>query len=161
MTLIRWKNRPTGSGHGELSPLATLRNEMDRLFEAFTREPLGGIEWPFLASGRWTPAVDVSEDDKTLTVRAEVPGINPEDLEVTVSGDQLVLAGEKQESAEQSEKDYYQSERRFGSFRRTVPLPEAVDPEKVQAEYANGILTIHLEKSEAAAAKRIDVKVKD
>ncbi len=161
MTLVRWKNRPPRSSHGELSPLAALRNEMDRLFEGFTREPLGGIEWPFLASGRWTPAVDVSEDDKTLTIRAEVPGIDPEDLEVTVSGDQLVLAGEKKESVEKSEKDFYQSERRFGSFRRTVPLPEAVDPDKVQAEYANGVLTIYLYKSEATAAKRIEVKVKD
>jgi len=160
MNLIPWKNRPVGTDQGEVSPLAALRGEMDRLFDAFAREPLAGIEWPFASSGRWAPAVDVTEDDKSLTIRAEVPGIGPEDLDVTVSGNQLVLSGEKKESIEKTEGDFCQSERRFGSFRRTVPLPEAVDPEKVIAEYANGVLTIKLEKSPVSVAKRIEVKTK-
>ncbi len=158
MTLRPWKHRPPKA---DVSPLASLRNEMDRLFDTFAREPLAGIEWPFSASGRWTPAVDVTEEDKTLTIRAEVPGMKPEDFEVSVVGNQLVLAGEKKEVAETREKDFYQSERRFGSFRRTIPLPDTVDPEKVKAEYADGILTIQLEKTPAATAKRINVEVKE
>ena len=103
MALIPWKHRPPKVGEAEVSPLASLRNEMDRLFDTFAREPLAGIEWPFSALGRWTPAVDVTEEDKTLTIRAEVPGMKPEDFEVSVAGSQLVLAGEKMEVVQRRE----------------------------------------------------------
>jgi HSP20 family protein len=110
--------------------------------------------------GKWAPAIDVAEDDKELTVRAEVPGIDPKDLDVTVAGGQLVLSGEKKESSESKNKGFYQSETRYGSFRRAVPLPEGVDTENVDAQYANGVLTLHLAKTAPAGTKRIEVKVK-
>ena len=144
----------------ETSPLANLRSEIDRLFESFLREPFGAIEWPFGSERGWAPAVDVAEDGREFTVRAEMPGLDPKDLEVTISGSHLVLAGEKKETTEKEGKDYYHTESRFGSFRRTIPLPDAVDPEHVEAEYTNGVLVIHLKKSPSAATKRIDVKVK-
>jgi len=94
-------------------------------------------------------------------VRAEIPGIDPADVEVTVSGNQLVISGEKKESAERGGKDFHVSESRYGSFRRIVPLPGAVDATQVDAHCADGVLTVNLKKSQTAAAKRIDVKVKD
>ena len=160
MGLIPWKNKQRESGPAE-SPLATLRSEIDRLFDSFIREPLGTLEWPFGSGRGWSPTVDIAEDEEEFTVRAEVPGMAPEDLDVSVSGNQLVLAGEKKESTEKKGKDFYHTESRFGAFHRSIPLPQAVDPERVEAEYANGVLTIHLKKSPSAAARRIDVKVRD
>ena len=103
MSLIPWRNKRESS-EGELSPLVALRSEMDRLFDSFLREPFGALDWPQWGAGKWSPAVDVAEDDKELTVRAELPGIDPKDLDVTVVGNQLVLSGEKKESSETKEK---------------------------------------------------------
>jgi HSP20 family protein len=160
MSLIPWRNKPRASDRGELLPLVTLRSEMDRLFDTFLREPFAGVDWPLWASEKWSPAIDVAENEKELTVRAELPGIDPKDLEVTVTGNQLVLSGEKKESSEQTEKDFYHSETRYGSFRRVVPLPEGIDAEHVEANYANGVLTLHLPKAAPVTGKRIEVKVK-
>jgi HSP20 family protein len=159
MSLIPWKSKQKEGAVREESPLAAFRAEMDRLLDAYVREPLASFEWPFGASGAWEPAVDVSEDDKQFTVRAEVPGIDPGDVEVTISGNHLIISGEKKESAERSGRDFHVRESRYGSFRRVVPLPGAVDAGQVYANCADGVLTVSLKKSQAAAAKRIEVKV--
>ncbi len=159
MSLIPWKNKREGR-QGELAPLVTLRHEMDRLFDSFVREPFGDMDWSFWGGNKWSPAIDAAEDEKELTVRAELPGIDPKDLEVTVAGNQLVLSGEKRESSETKEKGVYHSETRYGSFRRVLPLPEGVDTEHVDAQYANGVLTLKMAKTIPAGQKRIEVKVK-
>ena len=158
MSLIPWRNKR--EDQGELSPLVSFRSEMDRLFDAFLREPFVAMDWPQWGVGAWSPAVDIAEDDKELTVRAELPGIDPKELDVTVVGSQLTLSGEKKESTEHDGKDFYHSETRYGSFRRSVPLPEGIDTEHVEAQYANGVLTLRLPKTAPAAQKRIEVKVK-
>jgi HSP20 family protein len=158
MSLIPWRNKQEDPG--EMSPLVTVRNEMDRLFDTFLREPFGAMDWPQWGAGKWSPAVDVAEDDKELTVRAELPGIDPKELDVTVVDNQLVLSGEKRESSETKEKGVFHSETRYGSFRRTLPLPEGVDTEHVAAQYTNGVLTLRLPKTAPVAQKRIEVKVK-
>ena len=160
MSLIPWRNKVPESRQGDLSPMMSLRNEMERLFDSFFREPFGVLDLPLWGPGKWSPAVDVAENDKELTVRAELPGIDPKDLDVTVAGNQLVLSGEKKESTEHDGKDFHHVETRYGSFRRTIPLPEGVDTEHVDAQYANGVLTLHLQKTAPAAQKRIEVKVK-
>jgi HSP20 family protein len=132
---------------------------MERLFDSFMRDPGAVLDWSFGRRG-WEPTVDVAENDQEVTVRAEVPGIKPEELTVTVSGKQLVLAGEKKEESEDQGKGYHRVESRYGSFRRSIPLPEVVDQNQVEAEYANGVLTIRLKKSPAAAPKKIEVKSK-
>jgi len=157
MSLIPWRSKQQQS---EESPLVAFRREMDRLFENFFREPLSLWQWPFGDAGAWMPAVDVAENDREVTVRAELPGIEPKDLNVSVSGNQLIISGEKKQSEERTGKDYYHREIRFGSFRRTIPLPEGVDAENVEAEYANGVLTLRLKKSPAAAPRRIEIKTK-
>jgi HSP20 family protein len=159
MSLIPWRNRREGH-ETELSPLVSLRGEMDRLLDSFLRDPFGAMDWPHWGAGKWSPAIDVAEDDKEVSVRAELPGIDPKDLDVTVVGNQLILSGEKRETSESKEKGVYHSETRYGSFRRTVPLPEGVDTEHVDAEYANGVLTLRLPKTAPANQKRIEVKVK-
>jgi HSP20 family protein len=161
MALIPWKNKR--EAEGAAAPLHALRSEMDRLFDAFFGRPLSAMEWQRPAWwGRepaWMPAVDISEHDNEVTVRAEVPGVDPKDLEVTVTGNQLVLRGEKKESTEQKGLGFYQSETHYGEFHRTVPLPEGVDAEHVEAQYANGVLTLRMKKKPRATAKRIDVKI--
>jgi len=161
MSLIPWRTKRSDSEPTVSSPLVALRNEMDRMFDAYIREPFGTLEWPFGPAGKWSPAVDVAETDQEVTVRAELPGIDPKELNVTISGNQLLLSGEKKESTEDSGKDFYHSESRYGAFRRSVPLPEGIDSEHVDAQYANGVLTLHLKKTRPAAAKRIEVKVKE
>jgi HSP20 family protein len=159
MSLIPWRNKLC-EGERTESPLVALRSEMDRLFDTFLREPLGAIDWPLVGQGRWSPTIDVAETDEEVTVRAELPGMDPKDLDVSISGNQLVLSGEKKESSEDKGKDYYHSESRYGSFRRAVRLPEGTDAEHVDAQYANGVLTLHLKKTPSAVPKRIEVKVK-
>jgi HSP20 family protein len=103
----------------------------------------------------------VAESDKEVIVRAEIPGIDPKELDVTVTGNQLVVSGEKKESTEKKDKGFYHNETRYGSFRRVIPLPEGVDSEHVDAQYANGVLTLKLQKTPAAAAKKIEIKTKE
>lgn len=160
MNLIPWKNKQPESVRSELSPVLALRNEMERLFDSFFREPFGTLDLPHWNAGGWSPAIDVAESDTELSIRAELPGMEAKDLDVAISGNQLILSGEKKESTEHKEKDFYQSETRYGSFRRMVPLPESVDTEKVDAQFANGVLTLRLPKTTPAATKRIEVKTK-
>ena len=159
MASVPWRNKQKESGGEETSTLAALRAEMDRLFDAYVREPFQGLEWP-LGEKKWSPAVDVAEDEQEVTVRAEVPGMDPEDLDATVSGNQLVLSGVKREWMERKGKDFSQSEIRYGSFRRILALPQAVDTSQVEAACAHGVLTVRLRKSPAAAARRIEVKTR-
>ena len=160
MALIPWRTKARERAAAESSPLAVLRSEVDRLFDSFLREPLQSLDWPFGSERGWVPAVDVAEDEQEVTVRAEIPGMDPKDLEVTITGNHLVLAGEKKESSEKSGKDFHLSESRFGVFHRSIPLPEAVDPDHVEAEYAQGVLVIRLKKVPSTPVKRIDVKTK-
>ncbi len=160
MSFIPWKDKQQESDEPAVSRLASLRSEMDRLFDTFVREPLGAVDWPLIRKAKWSPAVDVTENDEEVTVHAEVPGIEPEDLDVTISGTELVLSGEKKEPSETSGKDSCQAEIRFGSFRRTVRLPQVIDTENVDARYANGVLTLRLKKLRPTQPRRIEVKVK-
>ena len=140
--------------------LSRLRDEMDRTFERFFREPLGlgVIEPKLLRSQGWIPPLDVSETDTEVTIRAEVPGIAAKDLEITVSGSLLTIAGKKDETVEKQEENFYQCERRFGSFRRVIDLPETADAEKVTAESDNGVVTVRVAKKPGAKPKQVEVK---
>jgi HSP20 family protein len=160
MSLIPWRNKPREGERNELSPLVALRGEMDRLFESFLRRPLDSLDWPLFGLDKWSPAIDVEETDKELTVRAELPGIDPKDLDVSVTENQLVLRGEKKESSEKKEKGFYHSETRYGSFHRSIPLPDGVNTENVDAQFTNGVLTLKLQKTTPVAGKKIEVKVK-
>jgi len=158
MALIPWKTKRSGENGGEVSPLVELRGEMDRLFDSFIRDPWGSLSEGLGGQRSWLPTVDIAETDQDVTVRAEIPGINPRDLEISVSGNRLTLAGEKKDHTEKQSKDYYHTESHYGAFRRTIELPSGVDPEQVSAEHSNGVVTIRLKKTRAAATRKIEVK---
>ncbi len=160
MTLIPWKQRRPESA-GQLLPASGFRTEMDRLFDSFFSDApsvwgeRGG--WPSLA---WQPAMDVEETDKHVLVRAEIPGVKADDLDVSIQHGALVISGEKKESEERKESGYLYQERRYGSFRREITLPTAVDEQNVKAEYKDGVLHVTLEKSQEALPKKIQVTAK-
>lgn len=154
MALVPWKNK---GREGVLAPLSDLRQEIDRMFESFARNPWGALGE--LSGGRdWYPSVDVAENDKEVIVRAEVPGVDPQELDISITGDRLTISGEKKECCERKDKDYYQCESRYGRFSRSIDLPSDVDTEHVQAEHSHGVLTVRLTKTAAAATKKIPVK---
>jgi HSP20 family protein len=122
----------------------------DRIFEDWDLAP------PVEPRG-W-PALDIVDKNEAVVVTAELPGIKAEDVQLTVHDNMLTISGEKKESTEKREKDYYYAERRYGSFRRNIPLPNAVNPDKVEATCRDGVLTITLPKVEQAKAKTVKVK---
>lgn len=151
-------------------PWRSLRSEMDRLFDRFSGafgmpslrrmfdwEPALRYETSFTFAA---PSVDVAEDDKGYKITAELPGLEDKDVEVTVTGDMLLLKGEKKEETEKKGKNYYMSERAYGSFQRSFALPDNVDRDKITADLAKGVLTITLPKTAEAQqpAKKIEVK---
>ncbi len=160
MNLIPWKSKQRSENGGEPGSLLALRHEMDRLFDAFVREPFGMLDVPWWPQGKWMPAVDVAESENEVTVRAELPGMDPKDLDVQLVGNQLVLAGEKKDRSEQHGENFFHSETRFGCFRRSFTLPEGIDSEQVQADYANGVLTLRMKKIKPTPTKKIEVQVK-
>lgn len=157
MTLVPWRNKHEERGSQWLSPLADLRQDMERVFESLREDPLGWLGQS-LGSGGWLPPLDIGETAEEVVVRAELPGVKPEDLEITVTARTLVVAGEKKRRTEKKEADYRHVETRYGSFRREVALPEGVDTTDPVAEFAGGVLTLRLKKSPTGRAKRIQVK---
>jgi HSP20 family protein len=150
-------------------PFDTLRREIDRLFEDF--RPIGwrspfrrpsGFEtaWPRLEGWQVAPAMDLVEKEGGYEITAELPGLDEKNVEITLSDDILTIKGEKKEEKEEREKEYYLSERRFGSFQRTFRLPEGVNTDQIDASFRNGVLTVTLPKSAEArkSAKQISVK---
>lgn len=136
------------------SGLSTLRREMDRLFDRFADFDLPELRW----SGEWTPALDVSETKDAIIVKAEVPGIDPSKIEVTLEEGLLTIKGEKTEEKEAKDEQVYRRERVYGAFARAVRLPTTVDANKVDATFKNGVLTVTLPKTPAAKGKTIQVK---
>jgi HSP20 family protein len=154
MNLLRWQ-RPELAAWSGLNGLSTLRNEIDRLFEAPLTEFARASH---LLSGS-APAVDVYEDKDNFVVKAELPGMKKEDIEVTLHDGSLSLSGERKSEEKWEDAEVYRAERFFGRFQRTVALPGAVDAGKIKAQYRDGILTVTLPKSEEAKPKQIDVQV--
>lgn len=144
MDLIRWE---------PFKELSSIRRQMDRLLDTlFERE-----EGP---ASIWAPEIDVSENSEEFVVKADIPGISEKDLSVTLSGDNLIIKGERKEEKEEKGKHFHRVERRYGSFQRSIPIPVAVDPDKIKAEYSNGVLEIHLPKTAEAKPKEIKISVK-
>lgn len=112
----------------------------------------------FLARGEWVPALDICERDDALVVRAELPGMQAEDVEVSVQGNTLTISGEKKEEFEDKGKTTYRSERRYGAFRREVLLSADINADKIEATCRDGVLTVTLPKSAAAKSRKIEVK---
>jgi HSP20 family protein len=133
--------------------MMTLREAMDRLFDdAFTR-PISINNWGM-------PAVDMYQTDDAVVVKAALPGLKSDDVQISVTGEALTLKGQFKQSEEVKEATYHMREQRYGSFERSVMLPASVQTDKAKAEFENGILTITLSKAEQAHPKVITVKAK-
>jgi HSP20 family protein len=107
----------------------------------------------------WTPSVDISETEGEYQIKAEIPDVKKEDVKVTLEDGVLTIQGERKYEKEEKGKKYHRIERSYGSFVRTFSLPDVIDEEKVKAEFKDGVLNLHLPKSEKAKPKAIDVKV--
>ena len=137
----------------QLGELYRMRREMDRLWESITRE-----HYPSTFDHDWVPSLDLSDRGDSLVAELEVPGMDPKDIHISVTGHVLTISGEKKREREEKEHNYHLVERSYGKFSRSVRLPSTVNPDRVEASYKDGILSITLDKTGQAKAKRIEVK---
>jgi len=161
MSLIRYQD-PELAAWTPFDRLSSLREEMNRLLDgslaAFGTFGTRGARDFGLFSG-WTPPVDVSQDKEHVYIKAELPGLKREDIDISLQNGMLTISGERKEESEVREGETFRSERVFGRFHRTVSLPTQVDADRVSAAYKDGILTVTLPKAEEAKAKQIQVNV--
>ena len=139
-TLTRWD---------PFAELGERQTRFDRMFDELT-------------DGReraWTPAIDIERDNGNLVVRADIPGIKPEDVKIEVENNILTISGERKSEREDRKDGYYRVERAFGSFRRSLKLPEGVDPESVQASFERGVLEVHVPKPEDRKPRKVEISV--
>ena len=135
-----------------LADLERMRRQMDRFFDVFGERQSGG------AGAGVYPAVNISEDADAYYVNAELPGVKSKDLDVDVTANQLVLAGQRRISEEDADARYHRREREAGRFSRAVALPGDIDTEKVRARLLDGVLTVTVPKAERAKPRRIDIQ---
>jgi HSP20 family protein len=134
-----------------------LRQEMEDLVQRFLQpfEEFGG------AVQTWAPRVDVEEADQEIVVKADLPGVDPKDIEISVAGGSLVVRGERKEEREEKKRGYRRTERFVGQFYREIPLPAAADPDKIAATSSKGVITITIPKKPESQPKKIAIKAKD
>jgi HSP20 family protein len=146
--LVRWD---------PVREMVSLRDAMDRLFEESFVRPR---TWIAPTEGVATLALDVFESDDDVTVKASIPGIKPEDIDISITGDVLTIKGETTEDKEEKSGNYHLRERRYGAFQRSISLPTLVSADKATAEFESGVLTLALPKMEEVKPKSIKIKTK-
>lgn len=148
MALVRW------------DPFRELEEVSDRLNRVFARaatRTANGKETMIVAD--WTPSVDISETEQEYQIKAEIPDVKKEDVKVMLEDGVLTIQGERKHEKEEKGKKYHRIERSYGSFVRTFSLPDVIEEEKVKADFKDGVLNLHLPKSEKAKPKAIEVNV--
>lgn len=153
MSLTFWNRNPL------MDEFSRTREDLDRMLGRFVGMGTVFPEMRFNRVEGWLPPVDVSESDDEVMVRIEAPGVNPRDIDISLSGTTLNITGKKEEKEECEGEDFYRCERRFGSFRRVIDLPESVDPDRVSADSENGVITVHVAKRPGAKPRRVEVKL--
>jgi HSP20 family protein len=157
MAMERWRPR---WGMVPWRPFRELEDVERRFDEIFGRPTPPSLWWRFPEEVGWIPALDMFEKDNKLVVKAEIPGMKDEDIDVSVVGDTLNIKGERKSETEVKDEDYYRCERSYGSFFRSIPLPSAVDANKIEANYEDGVLEVTLPKTAAAKRKKVKVAAK-
>ncbi|HET7806470.1 MAG TPA: Hsp20/alpha crystallin family protein [Pseudolabrys sp.] len=137
------------------SPFVSLQREIDRLFDDFTR---GFPAFAGSGASALMPSMDVSETDKDIEITAELPGLEEKDVQINLSDNLLTIRGEKKAEKEQKDKNFRLVERSYGSFERTLELPDGVNPDAIKANIAKGVLKVTIPKPAPAQAKKIEVK---
>jgi HSP20 family protein len=154
--------RPFARGKSDVAvtsddPFGTLRREMDRLVDSFGRE----FGWPVAGQpSAMAPSIDVSETDGEIRIEAELPGVDQKNVEVVIADNLLTIKGEKKAEKEEQKKDYRLVERSYGSFARSITLPFSAEPDKANATFKNGVLTITLPKPAAIKEKAKKIAIK-
>ena len=148
MSIVRW------------DPFRELEEMSDRLNRVFGRSALAReTDKDAMVAFDWAPSVDISETNEEFVVKAELPGMNRDDVKVAVEDGVVRIQGERKQEREEKDKKFHRIERSYGSFVRTFSLPSNVDEAKIQAQYKDGLLTVRLPKSPTAKPKSVDVKV--
>ncbi len=140
-------------------PMDWLRTEIDHLFENFGRPAAGIFNFGNRSSAAALPAVELVDDEKTYRLTAELPGLNEQDIAVSVTDGVLSISGERKEAADRKDKGYVYSERRYGSFHRQMVLPSDVDQDGITADFKDGILTVTLAKDEKVLARSRKIEI--
>ena len=137
------------------NPFTALQDEINRIFD---RDLWDFGDMPDVFGGEMTPALDVKDHEDKVEVRCDLPGVNKDDIDISVSGNVLTIKGEKSEEKEEDESTYYRKESWSGSFQRSVALPDTVDPDKAEATIKEGVIVLDLPKKEEEKRKKINVK---
>lgn len=162
--LIPWGREktetPANGAGGTPNPLAMLQRDINHVFEEFWQKVENGRSGPRGPISLFGPSADVTETDDGIEVAVELPGMNVEDIDISLSGDVMTILGEKKVEHEEKRRGVYLSERSYGAFARTIPLPPGVDADKAEARFEKGVLKVGLPKTTEAQArvKRISVK---
>jgi HSP20 family protein len=158
MAMERWRPR---WGITPWRPFRELEDMERRLDEVFGRPFLPALwrRFPLEARG-WAPAIDVFEKEDKFVVKAELPGMKEEDIDISVVGDTLTIKGERKAETEVKDEDYYCCERSYGSFSRSIGLPSTVDAKKIEANFEDGVLEVSLPKAPEVKPKKIPVSAK-
>jgi len=138
--------------------LEPFRQEMESVFERFFGQPFEELGTTMKA---WSPRVDIEETENEIVVKADLPGVDPKDVEITVNNGTLILKGEKKEEHEEKKKDFHNVERFVGQFYRELPLPTGTDPDKIAATSAKGVITVTIPKVPEAQPKKITVQAQE
>jgi HSP20 family protein len=151
MAIVRWE---------PFRDLVSIQDRMNRIFdEAFRGAGRPGAEEDWALGGTWAPAVDIYEHEGNLVLKAELPGIDPKDVDVRVENNVLTLRGERRFESEAKREQYHRVERAYGTFTRSFTLPSVVDTERIKAEFKDGLLRVTLPTREEAKPKQISISV--
>lgn len=153
-SLVPWK---------PMRELEHLERRMEDMFDRFFGERLPSLwemERPVWRGEGWMPVIESHVENGNVIVKADLPGINPKDVSIAVTGNQLTITGERKHEEKKEEKDYFYQEVQYGKFARTLTLPEGVDADKVKANYKDGVLQITMPAPKALAAKKIQIEAK-
>jgi HSP20 family protein len=152
MSIVKW---------APMKEIEEMRRDMENMFREFFEPPARNRRWlgrP-LEAGVIVPAIEIYGGKDEIVLKAELPGVEKDSLDLTITKDAITIKGEKKKEAEVKEEDYYSAERRYGTFARTIPLPEEVDSDKAKASLKNGVLTVVLPRKEKEKAREITVEV--
>ncbi len=147
MAIVRWK---------PFRDMVSIQDEMNKLFDDFFGRPVARPDW---TEGVWSPSVDVSEDKDNVVIKAEMPGMNKDDVKISIQDNVLTLKGEKRQEKEEKDKNYHRIERSYGSLCRSFQLPTSVKSDKIRANYKDGVLSVTLPKTEEVKPKEIPINI--
>jgi len=150
MAIVRWE---------PFRDLVAVQDRLNRIFDDTFRGNPRGSDEDWALGGQWAPSVDIFEHEGNLVLRAELPGIEPKDVDVHVENNVLTLRGERKFESEVKREKYHRVERAYGTFSRSFTLPNVVDTEKIKAEYRDGVLNVTLPTKEEAKPKQISINV--